>query len=291
MLNVLSDLSNSFGDEDGEYKDLLTMDSDEPVPVDGGAEFLQNSGLSLFLDFGLGERSGFNDFLFGLGVRLNILLILALKLNLIKNVVLGWTQCSLIRILNQSVYAYLEAELHEAFSVSLLDRLASGSWFGQEEERLGFRDIFGLGGGVGGMLTSLAGGRGTAVSFNFTITLSKLPSLFERVSLLKRLLNWDTDNEFVIVLDETDDIREETDDAIEEVTVFREGSDGNLNGTDVAAAFMSIDVESFFSNQMLFCKSAIEGRRTGSFTFSVWELLWSFLSCELEVLSCLASLL
>ena len=89
MLNVLSDLSNNFGDEDGEYKDLLTMDSEDPVPVDGGAEFLLNSGLSLFLDFGLGERSVFNDFLFGLGVRLNILLILALKLSLIENVVLG----------------------------------------------------------------------------------------------------------------------------------------------------------------------------------------------------------
>ena len=88
MLNVLSDLSNNFGDEDGEYKDLLTMDSEDPVPVDGGAEFLLNSGLSLFLDFGLGERSVFNDFLFGLGVLLNILLILALKLNLIENVVL-----------------------------------------------------------------------------------------------------------------------------------------------------------------------------------------------------------
>ena len=87
---------------------------------------------------------------------------------------------------------------------------------------MGVRDILGLGGGVGGMLTSCAGGRGTAVSFNFTITLSKLPSLFERVSLLKRLLNWETDNELVIVLDETDDIREETDEAIEDVTVFRE---------------------------------------------------------------------
>ena len=161
--------------------------------------------------------------------------------------------------------------------------------FGQEEDRLGVRAIFGLGGGVGGILTSCAGGRGTAVSFNFTITLSKLPSLFERVSLLKRVLNWETDKEFVIVLDDTDDIREETDDAIEEVTVFREGSDGKLSGTDVTAAFMSIDVESFFSNQMLFCKSAIEGRRTGSLTFSVWELFWSFLSCGLEVLSCLAS--
>ena len=59
MLNVLSDLSNNFGDEDGVYKDLLTMDSEDPVPVDGGAEFLLNSGLSLFLDFGLGERSVF----------------------------------------------------------------------------------------------------------------------------------------------------------------------------------------------------------------------------------------
>ena len=154
---------------------------------------------------------------------------------------------------------------------------------------MGVRAIFGLGGGVGGILTSCAGGRGTAVSFNFTITLSKLPSLFERVSLLKRLLNWETDNELVIVLDETDDIREETDDAIEEVTVFRVGSDGNLSGTDVTAVFMSIDVESFFSNQMLFCKSAMEGRRTGSLTLSVWELFWSVLSCGLEVLSCLAS--
>ena len=88
-MNVLSDLSNNFGDEDGEYKDLLTMYSEDPVSVDGGAEFLLNSGLSLFLDFGLGERSVFNDFLFGLGVLLNILLILALKLNLIENVVLG----------------------------------------------------------------------------------------------------------------------------------------------------------------------------------------------------------
>ena len=195
----------------------------------------------------------------------------------------------LIRILYRNFGTYPEEEFDDAFSVSLLDRLAPGSWFGQEEERLGVRDIFGLGGGVGGILTSLAGGRGTAVSFNFTITLSKLPSLFERVSLLKRVLNWETDKEFVIVLDDTDDIREETDDAIEEVTVFREGSDGNLSGTDVTAAFMSIDVESFFSNQMLFCKSAMEGRRTGSFTFSVWELFWSFLSCELEVLNGLAS--
>ena len=109
------------------------------------------------------------------------------------------------------------------------------------------------------------------------------------MSLLKRVLNWETDKEFVIVLDDTDDIREETDDAIEEVTVFREGSDGNPSGTDDTAAFMSIDVESFFSNQMLFCKSAMEGRRTGSLTLSVWELFWSVLSCGLEVLSCLAS--
>jgi hypothetical protein len=79
-LNVRSDLSKSFGEEQGEQIDLQIVDSDDPDPVDGGAEFLPNNGLNLFLDFGLGERSLFNDRLFGLGVRLNILLRLALKL-------------------------------------------------------------------------------------------------------------------------------------------------------------------------------------------------------------------
>ena len=79
-MNVRSDLSKSFGEEQGEQTDLQIVDSDDPDPVDGGAEFLLNNGLNLFLDFGLGERSLFNDRLFGLGVRLNILLRLALKL-------------------------------------------------------------------------------------------------------------------------------------------------------------------------------------------------------------------
>ncbi len=79
-MNVRSDLSKSFGEEEGEQIDLQIVDSDDPDPVDGGAEFLPNNGLNLFLDFGLGERSLFNDLLFGLGVRLNILLKLALKL-------------------------------------------------------------------------------------------------------------------------------------------------------------------------------------------------------------------
>ena len=42
-----------------------------------------------------------------------------------------------IWILNQSFDAYPKEELDDAFSVSLLDRLASGSLFGQEDERLG----------------------------------------------------------------------------------------------------------------------------------------------------------
>ena len=80
ILNVLSDLSNNFGDDDGEQSDLLMADSVESVD-DGGAEFLPNNGLNLFLDFGLGERSQlFNDRLFGLGVRLNSRLKLALNL-------------------------------------------------------------------------------------------------------------------------------------------------------------------------------------------------------------------
>lgn len=81
MLNVRSDLSNSFGDDKAGQMDLVIVVSEDPDPVDGGAEFLPNSGLNLFLDFGLGERSLFKDFLFGLGVRLNILLKLALKLH------------------------------------------------------------------------------------------------------------------------------------------------------------------------------------------------------------------
>ena len=82
MLNVRSDLSNNFGDEEGEQINLLMTDSEDPVdPVEGGAEFLLNNGLSLFFDIGLGERSLFNDFRLGLGVRLNIFLKLALKLN------------------------------------------------------------------------------------------------------------------------------------------------------------------------------------------------------------------
>ena len=116
-MNVLSDLSNNFGDEDGEYKDLLTMDSEDPVPVDGGAEFLLNSGLSLFLDFGLGERSVFNDFLFGLGVLLNILLILALKLNLIENVSFIENEAVMwkIRILNKSLILTLKMNKTKVF--------------------------------------------------------------------------------------------------------------------------------------------------------------------------------
>ena len=82
MLNVRCDLSNSFGDEDGVQigLGLAAEESDITNPVVGGAEFLPNNGLSLFLDFGLGDRSLFNDFLFGLGVRLKTLLRLALKL-------------------------------------------------------------------------------------------------------------------------------------------------------------------------------------------------------------------
>ena len=80
MLNVLSDLSNSLGDEDGEQIDLLMVDSEDSVG-DGGAEFLPNNGLNLLRDFGLGERSQlFNDRRFGLGVRLNSRLRLALNL-------------------------------------------------------------------------------------------------------------------------------------------------------------------------------------------------------------------
>ena len=80
MLNVLSDLSNNFGDEDGEQIDLLMVDSEDSVG-DGGAEFLPNNGLNLLRDFGLGERSQlFNDRRFGLGVRLNSRLRLALNL-------------------------------------------------------------------------------------------------------------------------------------------------------------------------------------------------------------------
>ena len=58
MLNVLSDLSNNFGDEDGEHIDLLMADSEESeVDDEGGAEFRPNNGLNLFRDFGLGDRS------------------------------------------------------------------------------------------------------------------------------------------------------------------------------------------------------------------------------------------
>ena len=82
MLNVLSDLSNNFGDEDGEHIDLLMADSEESeVDDEGGAEFRPNNGLNLFRDFGLGERSQlFKDRLFGLGVRLKSRLKLALNL-------------------------------------------------------------------------------------------------------------------------------------------------------------------------------------------------------------------
>ena len=80
ILNVLSDLSNSLGEDDGEQIDLLIDGCDDSVE-DGGAEFLLNNGLNLFRDFGLGDRSQlFNDLLFGLGVRLNRRLKLALKL-------------------------------------------------------------------------------------------------------------------------------------------------------------------------------------------------------------------
>ena len=80
MLNVLSDLSNNLGDEDGEQSDLLMADSEDSVG-DGGAEFRPNNGLNLLRDFGLGERSQlFNDRRFGLGVRLNSRLKLALNL-------------------------------------------------------------------------------------------------------------------------------------------------------------------------------------------------------------------
>ena len=80
MLNVLSDLSNNLGDEDGEQSDLLMADSEDSVG-DGGAEFLPNNGLNLLRDFGLGERSQlFNDRRFGLGVRLKSRLRLALNL-------------------------------------------------------------------------------------------------------------------------------------------------------------------------------------------------------------------
>ena len=80
MLNVRSDLSNSLGDDEAGQIDLVIVESEDADPVDGGAEFLPNNGLNLLLDFGLGEPSLLNDFLFGLGVRLNILLKLALKL-------------------------------------------------------------------------------------------------------------------------------------------------------------------------------------------------------------------
>ena len=86
MLNVLSDLSKSFGDEEGEHIDLLMADSEEDsADDDGGAEFRPNKGLNLFRDFGLGDRSQlFKDRLFGLGVRLKSRLKLALNLILKK---------------------------------------------------------------------------------------------------------------------------------------------------------------------------------------------------------------
>ena len=58
-----------------------------------------------------------------------------------------------------------------------------------------------------------------AVSFNFTTTLSTLPSNFPfeiEVSLLNKLLNCEMDNEFVIVLEDTDETSEDVDDDVME---------------------------------------------------------------------------
>jgi hypothetical protein len=162
MLNVRSDLSNSFGEEEGEQIDLLMVDSEEPDPVEGGAEFLPNNGLSLFLVFGLGERSLFNDLLFGLGVRLNILLKLALK---------------------------LDEEVEETFSLFSSVSFVFVVLLGHDEDLCDVGGDFDFVGGLGGMVTKIAGGSGTAVSFNFTTTLSTLPSRCERVSLLNKVLN------------------------------------------------------------------------------------------------------
>ena len=65
-------------------------------------------------------------------------------------------------------------------------------WFGHDDDLELVGDVFNFGGGFGGMLIKVAGGRGIAVSFNFTTTLSTLPSNFPfetDTSLLNKLLN------------------------------------------------------------------------------------------------------
>ena len=125
-------------------------------------------------------------------------------------------------------------------------------------------DIFGFDGGVGGMLTRTAGGSGNAVSFILTITLSTLPSLFERVSLLNKLLNCDTDNEFVIVLEETDETSEDAEEVMDDEIVPRGDSNGVFEVCFNIFLSKFLEANSFFSNHMLFVRSAIDGRSTGS---------------------------
>ena len=76
--------------------------------------------------------------------------------------------------------------LCSSFSVSVLE------WFGHDDDLEVGGEVFNFGGGFGGILIKVAGGSGIGVSFNFTTTLSTLPSRFPfemDVSLLKRLLN------------------------------------------------------------------------------------------------------
>ena len=124
---------------------------------------------------------------------------------------------------------YLEGEVEGGFSFFPSVPTVDEVWFGHDEDLWDNGGVFDLvAGAFGGIATSTAGGSGTAVSFIFTTTLSMLPSPFERVSLLNRLLNCDTDKEFVIVLEETEEMSEDVDEVIDRETVSRGAPDSIL---------------------------------------------------------------
>lgn len=78
------------------------------------------------------------------------------------------------------------------------------------------------------------------------MTLSTLPSQFERVSLRNKLLNLDTDIEFVIVFEDPDEKSEDVEDVIEDETVLRDVSDVLLVGALVVISSTSFEVNPFF---------------------------------------------
>ena len=103
------------------------------------------------------------------------------------------------------------------------------------------------------------------------------------VSLLNRLLNWETDNEFVIVLEDAEDeSSEEVDDEAMEDDIL---DDLDSRGGDSLSVSLStsLEVNPSFSNQILFFKSATDGRRTDSLSSLPSKTPWVVLSADKDV--------